>query len=103
MPISEILRWLVVVLLILAFLVVAVFPGVNLLARLIAMAGCICGILMAMLLSQPFLWAFFACIAAAALIGVVDPNNRVRRESANPAGEQSGFSSDTGTHPPTRA
>ena len=99
MPISEILRWLVVVLLILAFLVVAAFPGVRLLARLIAMAGCICGILMAMLLSQPFLWAFFACIAAAALIGVVDPNNRVRRAER----VQSGFSSDTGTHPPTRA
>jgi uncharacterized membrane protein YfcA len=88
MPISEILRWLVVVLLVLAFLVVAVWPGINLLARLIAMVGCVCGILMAMLLSQPFLWAFCACVAAAALIGMIDPNNRIRRAEARPEHER---------------
>ncbi|MDN5857224.1 MAG: hypothetical protein L0H84_01250 [Pseudonocardia sp.] len=80
LPVSEILRWLVVVLLMLAFLVVAVWPGINIVARLVAMAGCICGILMAMLLSQPFLWAFCACVAAAALISMIDVNSRVRTD-----------------------
>lgn len=81
MPISEILRWGVVVLLVLSFLVVAIWPGINVVARLVAMAGCLCGILMAMLLSQPFLWAFCACVVVAALIGMIDPNNRHRREA----------------------
>jgi len=80
MPISEILRWLVVALLVLAFLALLVWPGINIVARLLALVGCLCGILMAMLLSQPFLWAFCACTAAAAVVGMVDPHRRMRRE-----------------------
>lgn len=87
MPISEILRWLVVVvvvvLLVIAFFVVAFWPGLNHLARLIGMAGCVCGVLMMTLLSQPLLWVFSACVVAAALVGQVEKNREHRREAAD--------------------
>jgi hypothetical protein len=85
MPVSEILRWLVVGLLALAFLALLVWPRLNLTARALALAGCVCGGLMAILLSQPFLWAFCACTAAAAAIGMVGPHRRLRSEYSDPA------------------
>lgn len=83
MPVSEILRWLVVGLLVLTFLALLIWPGLNLVARVLALAGCVCGVLMAMLLSQPFLWAFCACTAAAAVIGMVGPHRRMRSEHSH--------------------
>jgi hypothetical protein len=85
MPVSEILRWLVVGLLALTFLALLVWPGLNLVARALALAGCVCGVLMAVLLSQPLLWAFCACTAAAAVVGMVAPHRRLRSEHPHAA------------------
>jgi hypothetical protein len=40
---------------------------------------------MAALFAQPFLWAFCACMAAPAVIGMVDPHRRLRSEHSRPA------------------
>ena len=83
MPVSEILKWLAVVLLVVLLLATLGWPGLAVIARLLAVAAWVSAAVMLIVGWQPLLSVFAGCFAAAALVAQIGPHRAARRSPSD--------------------